>query len=67
MAVLDVYMNGYLLGELTKSSTGSHQFAYAQQWLAIPGSRPISLSKRRNMRAMVARVLNKLCLIYWVR
>lgn len=44
MAVLDVYMNGYLVGELTKSSTGSHQFAYAQQWLAIPGSRPISLS-----------------------
>jgi serine/threonine-protein kinase HipA len=44
MAVLDVYMNGYLVGEFTKSSTGSHQFAYAPQWLAIPGSRPISLS-----------------------
>jgi serine/threonine-protein kinase HipA len=44
MAQLDVYMNGYLVGEFRKSSTGSHQFVYAPQWLAIPGSRPISLS-----------------------
>jgi len=44
MAVLDIYMNGYLVGEFTKSATGSHQFKYAKQWLDIPGSRPISLS-----------------------
>ena len=44
MAVLDVYMNSYLVGDFTKSSTGSHQFSYSPQWLAIPGSRPISLS-----------------------
>ncbi|WP_375335690.1 HipA N-terminal domain-containing protein [Shewanella sp. VB17] len=33
MAVLDIYMNGYFVGELTKSATGSHLFKYAQQWL----------------------------------
>ncbi|MCL1123565.1 type II toxin-antitoxin system HipA family toxin [Shewanella surugensis] len=44
MAILDVYMNGYFIGELTKSTTGSHRFKYAQQWLDIAGSRPISLS-----------------------
>lgn len=44
MAVLDVYMNGYLVGEFTKSTTGSHLFKYAAQWLDTPSSRPISLS-----------------------
>ncbi|MBV7317257.1 type II toxin-antitoxin system HipA family toxin [Shewanella sp. NIFS-20-20] len=44
MAVLDIYMNGYLVGEFTKSTTGSHLFEYAPQWLEIQGSRPISLS-----------------------
>ncbi|MBW8186568.1 type II toxin-antitoxin system HipA family toxin [Shewanella nanhaiensis] len=44
MAVLDIYMNGYLVGELTKSTTGSHLFEYAPQWLDTQGSRPISLS-----------------------
>lgn len=44
MAVLDIYMNGYLVGELTKSATGSHLFKYAQQWLDTLGSRPISHS-----------------------
>ncbi|MBL4816294.1 MAG: type II toxin-antitoxin system HipA family toxin [Shewanella sp.] len=44
MAVLDVYMNGYLVGEFTKSTTGSHLFKYAEQWLDTASSRPISLS-----------------------
>ena len=44
MAVLDVYMNGYLVGQLTKSTTGSHLFKYTRQWLDTSGSRPISLS-----------------------
>ncbi|MEZ9823304.1 type II toxin-antitoxin system HipA family toxin [Shewanella sp. 10N.286.45.A1] len=44
MAVLDVYMNGYLVGEFTKSTTGSHLFKYAKQWLNTSNSRPISLS-----------------------
>ena len=44
MAILDVYMNGYLVGELTKSTTGSHLFKYEQQWLDTSSSRPISLS-----------------------
>ncbi|WP_144212156.1 type II toxin-antitoxin system HipA family toxin [Shewanella donghaensis] len=44
MATLDVYMNGYLIGEFTKSSSGSHVFKYAAQWLNTADSRPISLS-----------------------
>jgi serine/threonine-protein kinase HipA len=44
MAILDVYMNGYLVGEFTKSANGSHLFKYALQWLQTPDSRPISLS-----------------------
>ncbi|WP_028773481.1 type II toxin-antitoxin system HipA family toxin [Shewanella waksmanii] len=44
MAVLDVYMNGYFVGELTKSATGSHLFKYAARWLNTSNSRPISLS-----------------------
>lgn len=44
MAILDVYMNGYLVGDFTKSTTGSHLFKYAQQWLETSGNRPISLS-----------------------
>ena len=42
MAVLDVYMNSYLVGAFTKSTTGSQLFKYAEQWLAIHSSRPIS-------------------------
>lgn len=44
MAVLDVYMNGYLVGELTKSTSGSHLFKYTRQWVDTLGGRPISLS-----------------------
>ena len=44
MAVLDVYLNGYLVGYFTKQSNGAHAFAYSEKWLAIKGARPISLS-----------------------
>lgn len=44
MVALDVYMNGYLVGEFIKTATGAHQFKYHDDWLALAGSRPISLS-----------------------
>lgn len=44
MAALDVYMNGYLVGQFSKTATGAHQFKYHDDWLALAGSRPISLS-----------------------
>ena len=44
VAALDVYMNGYRVGTLTKTGTGAHHFAYDADWLGLPGSRPISLS-----------------------
>ncbi|MBL4828927.1 MAG: type II toxin-antitoxin system HipA family toxin [Aliivibrio sp.] len=44
MAILDVYLNGYLVGEFKKSSNGAHSFCYSTNWLALSGSRPISLS-----------------------
>ncbi|MFB9998068.1 type II toxin-antitoxin system HipA family toxin [Providencia rustigianii] len=44
MATLYVYMNGYLVGEFIRSSTGAHQFKYDSHWLETPGARPISLS-----------------------
>jgi len=44
MAVLEVYMNGYRVGILTKTGSGAHHFAYDENWLVLPGSRPISLS-----------------------
>ena len=44
MAILDVYLNGYLVGEFKKSSNGAHSFSYSNSWLALSGSRPISLS-----------------------
>lgn len=44
MATLDVYLNGYLVGEFKKSSNGAHSFSYSTSWLALNGSRPISLS-----------------------
>ncbi|WP_354623049.1 type II toxin-antitoxin system HipA family toxin [Psychromonas sp. MME2] len=44
MAVLDVYLNGYLVGEFKKSSNGAHSFRYSAGWLALSGSRPVSLS-----------------------
>ena len=44
MANLAVYMNGYRVGTFTKTTSGAHQFQYHESWLALPGSRPISLS-----------------------
>lgn len=44
MAILDVYLNGYLVGEFKKASTGAHSFNYHKDWLDLQGSRPISLS-----------------------
>ena len=44
MAALDVYMNGYRVGILTKTGSGAHHFSYDAGWLGLPGSRPISLS-----------------------
>ena len=44
MAVLNVYMNSYLVGALTKTGSGAHHFSYDTNWLKLPGSRPISLS-----------------------
>ncbi|MFT8210491.1 MAG: type II toxin-antitoxin system HipA family toxin [Symbiopectobacterium sp.] len=44
MAALDVYMNGYRVGVLNKTSSGAHHFSYDENWLGLPGSRPISLS-----------------------
>ncbi|MFB1117177.1 type II toxin-antitoxin system HipA family toxin [Dickeya dadantii] len=44
MAALDVYMNGYRVGILTKTGSGAHHFSYDANWLGLPGNRPISLS-----------------------
>lgn len=44
MAALDVYMNGYRVGILTKTGSGAHHFSYDAGWLGLAGSRPISLS-----------------------
>ncbi len=41
---LNLLMNGFLIGKLTKNASGSLEFAYDQKWLNTPGSRPISLS-----------------------
>ncbi len=41
MATLDVYLNGYLVGEFKKASNGAHSFRYSTSWLALSGSRPI--------------------------
>jgi len=42
--VLNVLMNGMLVGKLEKAAKGGLTFVYDQQWLDTPGSRPISLS-----------------------
>jgi serine/threonine-protein kinase HipA len=41
---LNVLMNGLLVGQLTKQSTGAITFQYEPAWLNTPGKRPISLS-----------------------
>jgi len=41
---LDVWMNGYAVGRLTKGAAGEMLFVYADAWIAQDGSRSISLS-----------------------
>jgi serine/threonine-protein kinase HipA len=41
---LYIFMNGYLVGHLQKLNSGGLTFTYDQEWLEIPGTRPISLS-----------------------
>jgi serine/threonine-protein kinase HipA len=41
---LNVLMNGRLVGLLSKLPNGAMTFHYADEWLATPGARPISLS-----------------------
>lgn len=41
---LHVLMNGHLVGFWYQSSTGATTFQYAEEWLATPGARPLSLS-----------------------
>lgn len=42
--ILNVLMNGILIGQLEKTTKGSLTFVYDQTWLNTPGARPISLS-----------------------
>lgn len=42
--ILNVLMNGILVGKLEKTSKGSLAFSYDKTWLNTPGARPISLS-----------------------
>ena len=42
--ILSVAMNGDLVGKLTKNTDGGMSFQYAEEWLAEPGARAISLS-----------------------
>ncbi len=42
--ILNVLMNGILIGKLEKKSKGNLIFSYEQSWLETPGSRPVSLS-----------------------
>lgn len=41
---LNVLMNGRLVGFWHQSTTGANTFQYAEEWLATPGARPLSLS-----------------------
>ena len=41
---LNVLMNGRLVGFWYQSATGATTFEYAEEWLATPGARPLSLS-----------------------
>ena len=53
MAALQVYMNGFHVGNFIKEPTGAHRFQYSDSWLNTPGSRPISLSMPLRKRAYV--------------
>jgi serine/threonine-protein kinase HipA len=41
---LNVLMNGFLVGQWHNLPNGATAFQYADEWLATPGARPISLS-----------------------
>ena len=41
---LNVLMNGFVIGKLTKHTSGALTFRYEQSWLQETGARPISLS-----------------------
>lgn len=43
-SVLNVFMNGLIIGKLAKMARGGLTFVYDSSWLATPGSRPLSLS-----------------------
>lgn len=42
--ILNILMNGILIGILEKTKQGGLVFAYDQGWLSTPGARPVSLS-----------------------
>ncbi len=44
MNTLDVYMNGYRVGHLSRNDSGAHTFRYDEMWIDKEGARPISLS-----------------------
>jgi serine/threonine-protein kinase HipA len=44
MIILDVYMNGFKVGEYQRDSSGASSFAYDEHWLSSPGRRSLSLS-----------------------
>lgn len=41
---LSVWMNGERVGTWTRTAAGTHEFRYADAWLAAPAARPISLA-----------------------
>ena len=43
-SILNVAMNGLLVGEWRKLTSGATEFQYAEKWLESVRSRPISLS-----------------------
>lgn len=44
MSTLDIYMNGYRVGHLSRIDSGAHIFRYDEMWIVKEGARPISLS-----------------------
>jgi serine/threonine-protein kinase HipA len=39
MAALDIFMNGSLIGEFIKTTTGANEFSYYESWLNTSGAR----------------------------
>ena len=42
--ILNIFMNGILVGKLEKIASGGLTFEYDKDWLNTPGTRPLSLS-----------------------